>query len=142
MSDRRRARAGFTLLEVLIALAVLGIALVALLHCQIVSIMLSERAGQLTRATLLAETRLAERLAAGYPEPGLEEGTEPGEGAPMRWTVTVASPEPGGLPQEAPAGAELRSVQVEVTWRDGRGERRVALSTYVARRERGGDEPI
>jgi general secretion pathway protein I len=142
MSAERRTRAGFTLIEVLIALAVLGIALVVLLHCQLVSIMLSDRAGQLTRATLLAETRIAERLAAGYPEPGVEEGTEEGDGAPMRWTVRVAPVEPADLPEAAPAEAELRSLRVEVTWRDGRDERRVTLSTYVAPRERGGDEAI
>lgn len=134
MRLEQRRRAGFTLIEVLIAVAVLGTALVVLLHCQLVSIRLADRAAQLTRATLLAEAMMAERLAQGYPEAGTEQGADEDGAVPMSWTVQVAPAE-----LDVPGG-ELRSVQVEVAWQDGRGTRRVTLNTLVARRERSEDE--
>ena len=60
---------GFTLLEVMVALAIVGIALVVMLGLVQRSILVNSRLQHLTRATLLAKQQLAE----------LENGLNPGE---------------------------------------------------------------
>ncbi|MCF6179391.1 MAG: prepilin-type N-terminal cleavage/methylation domain-containing protein [Geopsychrobacter sp.] len=51
---------GFTLLEVMIALAIIGIALVVILGLTQRSILVNEQLQQITRATLLAKQKMAE----------------------------------------------------------------------------------
>lgn len=59
MSDQRRC-GGFTLLEVMIALAIVAIALVSLLGLANRSIGVQERLQRMTRATLLAQEKMTE----------------------------------------------------------------------------------
>jgi len=64
MTDRNR-NAGFTLLEVMIALAIVAIALVSLLGLANRSIAVQERLQRMTRGTLLAQEKMTEiELAA------------------------------------------------------------------------------
>ena len=64
MTDRTR-NAGFTLLEIMIALAIVAIALVSLLGLANRSIAVQERLQRMTRATLLAQEKMTEiELAA------------------------------------------------------------------------------
>ncbi|WP_020675245.1 type IV pilus modification PilV family protein [Geopsychrobacter electrodiphilus] len=51
---------GFTLLEVMIALAIVGIALVVMLGLAQRSVLVNSRLQQMTRATLLAKQKMAE----------------------------------------------------------------------------------
>lgn len=63
--DTLRRSAGFTLLEVMIALAIVAIALVSLLGLANRSIGVQERLQRMTRATLLAQEKMTEiELAA------------------------------------------------------------------------------
>lgn len=90
-------RAGFTLLEVLIALAVFGLAAMALLNL----------AGENTRSAARVETRTwggvaADNLAVEATlAPALAEGVTTGStrlaGRDWRWTRTVTATEVGGL---------------------------------------------
>ncbi len=61
MSVRFFDKRGFTLLEVMIALAVVAIALVTLLGLSNRSILVQERIQKLTRATLLAQQLMSEQ---------------------------------------------------------------------------------
>ena len=90
-------RRGFTLIEVLIALAVTGIGLAVLLHLQLASITASEYAERMSRATLLAQAKLAEVLATGQPAVGREEGRveDEGSGTVFWWRTTVSPVESG-----------------------------------------------
>ena len=87
----RRVR-GFTLLEVLIALVVLGLALTALVHAASVSTRdfsgLRERsyAGWIA-ANVLSETRLRDRL----PEPGRRDGQLNYAGRQWFWRLQIAT---------------------------------------------------
>ncbi|MHB1397110.1 MAG: type IV pilus modification PilV family protein [Trichloromonadaceae bacterium] len=64
MTDRTR-NAGFTLLEIMIALAIVAIALVSLLGLANRSIAVQERLQRMTRGTLLAQEKMTEiELAA------------------------------------------------------------------------------
>jgi general secretion pathway protein I len=121
------ATAGFTLLEVLVAVAIVGIALVAFLRLHLLSLDATIRAQDLTTAVLLAQGRLATMGAA--PEPGEEEGKFEGpELERFRWVsaVTEHTLELGST--QPPV--QLRRVQVTVYWLDGQQQRSYSLETY------------
>ena len=126
--------AGFTLLEVLLAIAVLAIALPVLLGLRNFDMNLHDQARQMTEATLLAQEKLLEaELAGTYPigETAGEFLTAP-LGAPLtaqafqrpvgyRWKRTV-SPTPFEL---------IREVRIQVSWRRGIRQESLEVSTYV-----------
>ena len=123
---------GFTLIEVLIALAVLAIGLVALLQLHVLSLRSSDRAARQGEALRLASDKLAEALAKPSPEPGAGAGGEEGPMAGMEWRVMVAPAAAAELNgAEAPG---LMRVTVEVVWADGPRERKVGLTTYALAR--------
>jgi general secretion pathway protein I len=70
----RPAAAGFTLLEVLVAVAVLGLALVSLLGLHVRSIALVDRDQRVTEATLLARLLMTEVEIGPPPELGVTAG--------------------------------------------------------------------
>lgn len=71
MSTPRQRRAGFTLLEVLVAVSILGLGLTVILSSQVGLFSSSQRAGNLSLATHLARCRMneteVELLKEGYP---------------------------------------------------------------------------
>jgi len=131
----RTADAGFTLVEVLIALSILAIGLLPLLHLQVLSLRLSGRAAVLSEADLLARATMAEMLARGVPEAGSRQGSVRGDATKTQftWHTTVNEVRLAAL-EEMGAG-ELRSVVVQVTWQDGGQPRQVELVTYVPGKE-------
>ncbi len=89
---RRRARA-FTLLEVMVAMAILGIALLGLLGLHHQSIQSVIRAQQTTRASMLAQAVMTEAELERFPELGRTSGnfeaSFPGEFKDFRWERAV-----------------------------------------------------
>ena len=89
---RRRARA-FTLLEVMVAIAILGIALLGLLGLQHQSMQSVIRAQQETRASMLAQAVMTEAELERYPDLGMTSGdfeaSFPGEFKDFRWEREV-----------------------------------------------------
>jgi type II secretion system protein I len=89
---RRRARA-FTLLEVMVAMAILGIALLGLLGLQHQSMQSVIRAQQATRASMLAQAVMTEAELERYPDLGVTSGdfeaSFPGEFRDFRWEREV-----------------------------------------------------
>ena len=125
---------GFTLLEVLLAIALLAIALPVLLGLRNFDLDLHARAGELTAATLLAQEKLLEtELLGDYPlgeilgdfqRPPLgaqvaAQATERAVG--YRWKRTVLT-----TPLES-----IREVRVQVSWPRGATVETVEVSTYV-----------
>jgi general secretion pathway protein I len=87
---KRPEAAGFTLLEVMIAMAILAIALVAAFQSQSQSISMSGQARFLTTATLLAQGKMAE-LEALKLESVANDSGDFGEDYPdYAWQVEVA----------------------------------------------------
>jgi type II secretion system protein I len=90
---RRRARA-FTLLEVMVAIAILGIALMGLLGLQHQSMQSVIRAQQSTRASMLAQAVMTEAELERWPDLGRTSGdfesSFPGEFPDFRWEREVA----------------------------------------------------
>ncbi len=128
-------RTGLTLVEVLIALAVLAIALVVLLELQIRSIRLTNHADRLSRAVLLAERKVHEALLEAEPRLGTDDGTysPPGTEASFRWerSISEAASDPA-VPAEA---GTLLTVDVRVSWGDGPAAREVRMSTRMPAKE-------
>ncbi len=85
-------RAGFTLLEVLIALAILAIAMAAVARA---SMQMTDSSNELKRrllATWVADNRLAEHMARSeWPPVGLSNGAEEQAGLSLRWEENVSN---------------------------------------------------
>ncbi len=94
MSRRRRPeQQGFTLLEVMVALAIVGIALVVMLGLVQRSVLVNKRLQQMTRATLLAKQKMAE-IEHGFAQGGDQNnGVFPEPDQMFRWRKeTVPTP--------------------------------------------------
>jgi general secretion pathway protein I len=117
-------QAGFTLLEVMIALAIVAVALVALLGLENRSIAVSTRQQMVTRATLLAQERLVEiEHASAAATIGEDQGVFAPPFAGFRWQVRyLATP----LPQ-------ILLVEMTVAWGESRRNEEVLLTSFVRR---------
>lgn len=107
-----RSQGGFTLFEVLIALAILGIATVTVLQLMAGSLRLTARIVEVSTALLEAQRRLGESL--------VEETLQEGETGGRTWGREVRALGP------SPAGS-VRSYRIRVWAQDG--GRRVELAT-------------
>jgi general secretion pathway protein I len=113
---------GFTLLEVMVAMAVLSVALVLIFSQQATSISQGAEARIVTRATLLAQERMASVIAQ-EPLIEVEEEGETEDSVPsFTWKQTV---------EESPIEG-MKKVTVLVQWKEGEKVRDVRLVTYVA----------
>jgi general secretion pathway protein I len=90
---RRAAAAGFTLLEVMIAIAVLGIALIALMALQHQDLQSVIRGQDISRAAMLAQTLMTQAEMERFPALGNTSGSFdqlfPGRYRNFRWTRAV-----------------------------------------------------
>jgi general secretion pathway protein I len=128
------AQRGFTLLEVMIALAILALALPILLGLRNWDVSLRAQADTLTTATFLAQEKLFETELAGLPPLGEQSGefTDrlPGFQFPtaskdraqgFRWKRTVLS-----TPFET-----IREVRIRISWPRGDAEDALEVTQYV-----------
>jgi len=119
---------GFTLLEVLVAVAVLGIALVSLLGLHVRNIDLIARDERVTEATLLARALMTEVETSPFPDLGAIDGDfeldYPGRYPDLRWEREVfTTPVP-----------DVREVRVRVFRGAEESGDDVTLTYYVRRR--------
>ena len=126
MKERGRFQrtSGFTLLEVMIALAILALVGVAFLRAQASSVHLVDESGQISIATLLAREKMAELESMGFPELGKTSGTEDQPFPQYRWEVIVSS-------TDIPA---LRKALVRILWIEGTNQRTLELVAYFAQK--------
>jgi len=120
----------FTFIEVLIALAVVSIALLALLRFCLLSIKLADKAHITSQAVFLAEEKISQTLAVGYPKKGTDSGTVQNNGVLFNWQVEVAEAYLPGL--DKPHIEGLRKISVDVSWKQTIGRNHLQMSTYVA----------
>ncbi len=122
---RGRCRAGFSLIEILVALAIAGAVLGTVAGTLRRGGEAALRAGRIEEALLVAQARLA---AAGTEEP-LSPGRSQGLAAERYpWEMTIESVDLP-LPVAGPAAKVFR-IAIVVTWREGRAERRLDLATH------------
>lgn len=125
MKNNQRRVAGFTLLEVLVALAVVGLALGAIAGVFSAGLVSHETAAAAETALAVAEEQLT--LASAAPRPTAGKGVYAGRFA---WRTTVAPYDDGDKAADLPSTLpRLYRIAVSVAWHDGRRSREVALST-------------
>jgi general secretion pathway protein I len=129
MSAELHSRGGFTLLEVVVALAIAGLALVGLFQAGSSGLFAADTAARAEEAVERAQSHLAAvgrdaALTAG-------EFTDD-DGGGYRWRLSVEpvatrqTPGPDGVSM---TNLTLYAVQVEISWRDAGHERRVVLKS-------------
>ena len=117
----------------LIALAVVSIALLALLRLHLLTIRIADQARLTSQAIFLAEGKIAETLALGYPKPGTNSGTVADDAVALDWQVEVTELH---LPELSTADRDgLRKILVDVSWKQRLGRKSVQMTTYVAKRD-------
>ena len=125
-------RSGFTFIEVIMALAIVSIALVALLQLHLVSIRMADTSRIRSQAILLAREKIDEKLAAGFPQPSTNSGTEYINSLDLKWTTEVTQADPPNI--NGIRINDLRKISVNVRWNQGSGQKEVKLSTLVTNR--------
>lgn len=123
----------FTLIEVLVALVIVAISLVGLIRLNLISIRMTEAAEISSQAVLLANEKIAEALAHGYPEEGTKAGSVEKNASCLNWRTEVTNIEPAH--QDALNITGLRRIYVDVSWEQGTRRKHVQMSTYVADRK-------
>ena len=123
-------RSAFTFIEVLVALAIAAIALLGLLRLHLFSMASADVAQATTEAVFLAEEKLAEASAGGYPQRGTKSGTVEQNGRRYAWQVDVTDARLPNLHDLTLNG--LHQVQALVTWEYRGSRKRVQMTTYVA----------
>jgi general secretion pathway protein I len=112
---------GFTILEVLIALAIIAIVLITCVRAQNQNIRLHQLSRDITIATILARQKMGEIELAGFPELGENEGDFEDTFPRFTWKTTVSM-----TPFE-----EARRIDLSVLWKEGTWERQVDVIAYI-----------
>jgi len=146
MQARRR---GFTLLEVLVATLIMGVAVAGLLGALQASLVNASRLVENERAAALARRQMDELLLRREPPKGtpLEGRFAPEEagGLEAGWRAMIVPYEgmvaaPGAVPP--PNTRILDRIELEVWWRSGGGRRTFTLSGYRSSLMGGADVPF
>jgi type II secretion system protein I len=125
-SARRPAEGGFSLLEVLIALAILGTAVVASIQAVSQGLRLLKAAGDQQQATVVADQRAREVVVP-------IESTESGQDGRFGWTrVTRVLETPELTPGTGPPKWRVFETTVAVTWDEDRRLEVTTLQTVRA----------
>jgi type IV pilus assembly protein PilV len=125
---RLNSQAGFTLLEVIVAISILTVGLLAVGSMQLSAITANDRAGKMTQGTAIAEEKMEELLSLPYTLASthafLSEGshteTAPPTGYNVSWTVQNNTP-----------ANNVKTIAVRVTWYSGL--KSTSLTSYLAR---------
>lgn len=119
----RRPTAGFTLLEIMVALAILGVGVVSTMQIFGGSLRLQDRASRETRAVLYARALMDELLIRPEIKNHTEEKEVTAEGFKARVEVRAAGTEEGIDEKvlDVDIGIGLRVLAVQVAWQDGNG---------------------
>lgn len=125
MGGQRSKVKGFSLIEVILALAILVIGLVAIVLLFPVGLRASRQASVLSEETLIAQSRLEEIKTFGYEKIEALEGTQ----GNFKWAISLEEVAPEGIVN--PSG--LRKASVTVAWKQGGQEKKDSFVTMVSR---------
>jgi len=122
---------GFSLLELIIAIAVLAIGLVGVLQIFPIGLRASQRAGMMTKVSFLAQNKIEDVKLAGFdaitelpPKIPLS-----GKDGDLEWSVKIDD-----IPLEGvESGQDMRKVAVTVTWPERNTTRSKDFVTYVTK---------
>lgn len=123
--------AGFTLLEVLVAVAIVALALVTFMGLHLRSLDATIRAQDLTTAVLLAQGKIA--AMGEFPETGEERGKFEGPDLErFQWATAVTEHTLDAL-ADGGQTVTVRRLEVTVSWADGQQLRYYTLEAYGVR---------
>jgi general secretion pathway protein I len=117
-----RSRRGFTLLEILVALAILSGTLMMAFRVVSGGIAAQARSEGWLKATLLGEAEIRKTLSA-FPETGDSDGTFPPPDEAYRWRKSVTQ----ALHKDA------REIHLTVSWTEDKEEEQIAVSGLAVR---------
>ena len=129
---KKRTSKGFTFIEVIIALVVVSISLLGLIKLHLISITMASAAELTSQAVLLAQEKIAETLALGYPEKGITTGRIEKNNQVLNWRMEVRDLQVSKLKKAKIT--RLRNINVEVSFERGRDTKTIEMSTCVADR--------
>jgi len=121
----------FTLIEVLVALAITVIGLIPLLHLLTTSILMTDSAWNLSQATLIGNAKLAEVISDNNLEIGTDQGSVESQEKEIvfDWQSKVTEAQIEELEDTGLTG--LHKVTVTVMWHEGQSRKQIFLTTYV-----------
>ncbi len=132
MKHQHPGSQGFTLIEVLAALLLIGIVLPVAMQGVSIATRTATLARQKSEAASMAQSKLNELLASGNVESGPQAGDFAEDGAPeFSWKATI---DPWSDPNALVANsstATINQISVTVIWRFGTQDRSVMVSTLV-----------
>lgn len=123
-----KGQQGFTLVEVLIAFAILAMVMVSLYAAAGTGLRSFDAAANVERAVLIAQSKI-DWIVARRHLPGAPSGAVPG--TPFTWQVATVT-----APQEVddlkPQSARLQMIRVSVSWQGNHGPRSISVDRLVA----------
>jgi len=130
-SAERSRSGGFTLLETLIALVIVGMAMAAIADVFGTGLITHHTSDTAQAALTIAENQIASAGAAQPLRTGKSEGIGAGG---FHWVRTIApfddpAKNPAASFAEQPGALRLFHIAVDVDWRDGRRQRQIGLDT-------------
>ena len=123
-----RGNGGFTLIEIIVTLAILSLGLPVLLQSFSNAANAQKNAEDKTTSLYLLKTRMAQIEIQGYPDIGQEDG-DFGENSPYRWRSEVYDVESDEFEEG------LRAVTLTITWLDRGKAESTSMTTYIANRQ-------
>jgi len=123
---------GFTLIEVVVALAILGVGLTVIIELFSGGLRLARASVEYTKAVNYARMKMEEMTL----KPAVQEGTEEGESddGAFRWQVGVKKVDLLSIDKSVDykPPIELFQVKVDVFWRSGSKERSASIQSFRA----------
>ena len=126
---RSYATPGFTLIETVIALAILGIALTAIIELFSGGLRLARASEEYTKAMSFARMKLEEIIS----QQNIEEGTDEGEfDDTFHWQMSTKKIDllPVEKDSDFKPPVELFQVKVDILWKSGAKERSATVESY------------
>lgn len=126
-------RRGFTLLEVLVATAIMAIAVTTALSALRTSLRNADRQTETARAASLARRKMGELMAQTLaPCCQVMQGAfalANTGGVEAGWSALI-TPSEAAARQPSPGGDGIERIQLEIWWRSGQGRRTMKLEAY------------
>lgn len=115
---------GFTLLEVVVALTIVGLGVVTVMEVFSLGLRLAAKSSEISQARLYGQTVMDEVIVYGGPQSGRDEGSF---SSGHRWKLEVKTL---GEPAASLANPwELKEIGLEVRYREANRDKRIELKT-------------